>query len=414
MEKEIFPQLREKINARDQAWIARLARNRVLEPFEGKAGLEAVQAARSKLEQGVSRLKAIGGRFRRHKLVAGGQAKLEELIAQAKTPNPVTRLWQELDARTRPLQEIARHTASKAQKQVMDLIKDAAAKGFELLLFDESQDWILRRSAKVLNREIMGFREIKNLSDQERETLLQALYPYDSPISNDLLKGFDAALNLGLGVLVATNLPGTGLAAAAANMVKTLFKAANRINIMSAVYGLKVANPAALYQVTGQILASLADWETNPSHRPLDPQILQELYSPGNLGNRAHLRAMLAHAFKKEAYIAIPGVGMISLGKIQLDDIKLDLTIQHLVQDFVQGNRLAAAIEANALAQAQETLTAVYQTLWDQRPQATGVKNREFLRQLDQEAIALAQEVLALPPAQRAAWLVDQAGQKRF
>jgi hypothetical protein len=37
---------------------------------------------------------------------------------------------------------------------------------------------------------------------------------------------------------------------------------------------------------------------------------------------------------KKEAYIAIPGIGMISLGKISLDDLKMDLVVQHLVENY--------------------------------------------------------------------------------
>jgi len=37
---------------------------------------------------------------------------------------------------------------------------------------------------------------------------------------------------------------------------------------------------------------------------------------------------------KKEAYIAVPGIGMISLGKINLDDLKMDMVVKHLVENY--------------------------------------------------------------------------------
>jgi len=146
-------------------------------------------------------------------------------------------------------------------------------------------------------------------------------------------KSLDLSFNLTLGAAAASQLPGTGVAAGALNLVKTLTKLAGRISTLSAIYGFHIPSSAHLFLACSRVLKSIQDFEANPQHRPLDPAILSELYrkeavDPEGFGQ------MLKEALKKEAYMAVPGVGVISLGKIGLDDLMVDQMVLHLVANY--------------------------------------------------------------------------------
>jgi hypothetical protein len=99
-----------------------------------------------------------------------------------------------------------------------------------------------------------------------------------------------------------------------------------------------------LFKVSATILKSLDDWEDNIDHMPLSVDILDDLYHQDQKDNKSSLQELLNAAVKKEAYIAIPGIGMISLGKINLDDLKMDILIKHLVQNYFNKNQLVNQI----------------------------------------------------------------------
>ena len=236
-------------------------------------------------------------------------------------------------------------------------------KSLELLLYEDTESWILERANKILLRsDIDTIENIRNLNQGDRHILLDKLYPYDSPNYSVLIEKFESVMNISLGAIVATNIPGTGIAVVLFNIGKTLIKLGNRINIISSIYGYKISSPEALFKVSATILQSLDDWEDNMDHIPLSSDILDDLYLQTNEDNKSAFQGLLNAVFKKEAYIAIPGIGMISLGKINLDDLKMDILIKHLVQNYFNKPQLVDQIGENQFQMILADYQLIYST----------------------------------------------------
>ena len=351
--------------------LASLARGQVLQPFAGARALDAMQEARSKLEQGMGGLKKAGSWVKDSKVSQFTMGKIGQLAefskekaAQSAGESRIGQALSKLNDQTKGLQELAKKGGQAAQEKIWQAVKDYTAQGFSLLVYEDTQSWIMERAGKLLEREIMGRRDIQTLTLEERQQLITALYPYDSPNLKQWIRGFDGSFNVALGAIAASQLPGTGVLVAAVNLTKTMIKAANRITIISAVYGFHIQSPEALFRFTGRVLENLADWEQNPDHRPLDPADLKDLYAaPSETGGQA-FSDLVSEAFKKEAYIAIPGVGAISIGKIHLDDLKLDLAILHLVQNYYYLTQLREELAEKDLKTGLEALRQIQQGLW--------------------------------------------------
>jgi len=328
--------------------LQQLARDSVIEPFEGRKGIETIQKTRGKLDQGVSSIKkasvSAGKWFSNTSVVNKSKTKINEFVADTKEKHQhgtVSSLLSYLDNATEELQLISKQVYENVEEKVKALTVSYIKRGLEILIHEDTEAWIIPRANKILNRNnLTELSQIQALSTEDRNILIDQLYPYDNPSLKTLSKGFDVSLNVGLGAIVVTNLPGTGILVSFVNMGKTIVKLGNRINIMSAVHGYEIDNPQALYKICADILNSLEDWENNPDHKPLDPGILNYLYAKDNNLEKGSLKELMNVVAKKEAYIAIPGIGMISLGKINLDDLKLDLVVKNLVQNYFSRNKL--------------------------------------------------------------------------
>ncbi len=169
-------------------------------------------------------------------------------------------------------------------------------------------------------------------------------------------------------------------------MGKTLVKLGNRNNIMSAIYGQKVSSPEALFRCCSQILQSLEDWENNENHQPLDPIFLDELYGE-NPADEAAFQELLNTIAKKEAYIAIPGVGMISIGKIGLDDLKMDIVVQHLIQNYFSRKSCIKQFGENRTAAIVHDYKMIYMAVLklDYFKSSRKVQESELLESSDQK-----------------------------
>ena len=335
----------------DLKLLQRIARDQVFEPFTGKRSLETIQKTRTGLEKGIDKLKNAGGKVGDWVNQSGisnkTQNKLSYLFKNIKETNArisVSELLGKLNQATEEIQKLAKKGYSSIEEKTKRLTIAFLEKGLELLIYEDTTEWILKRANKCLERsDITNIDQIQQLLPGERLKLIQSLYPYDSPAYNSFMKRFDVSLNVALGAVVATNIPGTGIAVSVVNMGKTIFKMGNRLNIMSAIYGKKIASPEALFKASARIIASLEDWENNDQHVPLDPDVLEDLYFAESEEDPSAFRELLSTVVRKDAYIAIPGVGMISLGKINLDDFKMDLVVQHLVINYAEKERLIEA-----------------------------------------------------------------------
>ena len=275
--------------------------------------------------------------------------------------------FEKLNHATEDLQNIAKKGYTTIEEKAKWLTFTFIEKGLELLLYEDTSQWIIKRANNCLHRtDIKNLEQIIQLSNTDRESLIQELYPYNSPNFQKYLKGFDISVNIGLGAVVATNIPGTGLLVSLVNMGKTLIKVGNRLNIMSAIYGRQIASPNALFKVSASILRSLEDSENNEEHIPLDPSMLEALYHEETDEDEMALQDLINSIVRKDAYIAIPGVGMISLGKINLDDVKMDLIVLHLVRNYAEKTRLIELYGKEEVNQVLKDFRQIYKAFEEQ------------------------------------------------
>ncbi len=345
--KSLLKSLRKKIDDLDPddlEILQQIARDQVIEPFAGRRSLETIQKTRSGMEKSLGKIKDVsskaGGWIAKTKLADQSQKKLTKLVKEFKekpTSETIAGFLDKFNQRTEEIQQIAKKGYSGIEETTKKLTLSFVEKGLEILLYEDSDRWILKRANKCLNRtDIKELEQIIELSQADREQLVGELYPYDSQLFKKYVKGFDLSVNIGLGAVVATNIPGTGIAVSLVNMGKTLVKIGNRLNIMSAIYGRRISSPEALFKVSASIIRSIDDWESNDAHQPLETSLLDDLYIARDDDDGEGFQELLNSVIRKEAYIAIPGVGMISLGKINMDDLKMDMVIMHLVQNYAE------------------------------------------------------------------------------
>ncbi len=345
-ETKIITEKLQKINHESLGHLQQLARMTTIEPFAGHPALRGLQSGMSAMEKGLGGLKKAG-------------QKLSETDRAQKAKSKLGGIWE--DTKNKALEksgmdkvlgqmeggdwsEKLKSGSADAQEKIWNSLRDAGGKGFEAMLYKETQEWILKVSGEILEREITGLKDVREFNDEDRAKLTQALYPHGVPQYNQWIKRFDSAFNFGLGAIAASQLPGTGFLASGVNLVKTLFQAANRINILAAIYGHRIHRPSELFRASAMMIASLEDSETNKDHLPLRPEALASLFTAGEEDPKAFAN-LVSEAIKKEAYMAIPGVGMISIGKVALDDYKLDEGILNWFQAHYLQGKLAAELE---------------------------------------------------------------------
>lgn len=348
--------------------LQQIARDSVFEPFEGRKSLETLQKTRGGLEKGLVQVKAKGVKtgkwFKESKFARLTKDKISGLmdnLKEKRSSSGVDEWLQKLDKATEEFQKFAKNKYEGLDKKARNITATYIEKGLELLLYEELEDWMPKKANKILDSEkINTLDDVKELSFEEKQKLVEALYPYNNATLSSFSRSFDSSINVSLGAIVASNFPGTGLMVSLINMGKTLVKLGNRLNTMSAVYGTQIASPQSLFKTSARILRSLEDWENNEAHQPLDPLILEDLYQTSSEEDEKAFEELLEQVVKKEAYIAIPGVGMISLGKINLDDLKMDIVVEHLVENYFALNELKNKLGEKIIKSAIDDFSLVY------------------------------------------------------
>ncbi len=363
----------DNIDDADLLFLQQIARNQVIEPFTGRRSLETIQKTRTEMEKGLGKIKdasSKAGKWISKSRIAGqSQKKISSFIQELKEKPSSERFavfFEKMNQTAEEIQKIAKQGYAGIEEKTKRLTLSFIEKGLEMMLYEDTSRWILKRANRCLDRtDLVNSDQIQQLSRLERQQLIEELYPYDSRLFKKYMKGFDTSVNIGLGAVVATNIPGTGLAVSLVNMGKTLIKIGNRLNIMSAIYGRQISSKEALFKISANIIRSLEDWESNDQHTPLDPDILSDLYNIADEEDEDAIKDLLDTVFRKDAYIAIPGVGMVSLGKINLDDMKMDLVVLHLVQNYEEKARMIRSYGKECVEQVLSDFSEIYRSFFE-------------------------------------------------
>ncbi|MEM7180192.1 MAG: hypothetical protein AAF518_04730 [Spirochaetota bacterium] len=342
--------------------IRQIARDSVFEPFEGKQDLERIKKTRSGLNKRLDSLKQVTKKSQEwlgnSKLLQ--HFKKKENTLGEKEPSGFAKILKKWDEATVDLQYNLKKTYKSLEEKTKVGSLVYLKKALEALLYDNPEKWITKRAPTLLkDSNLKSIEDIRNLPEESRQKLIDSLYPYNNPNLERLSKALDISMNVGLGAVVVTNLPMTGIAVGLVNMMKTIIKMAHRINIMSAIYGWQIVSPDALFRVSARLLEAMEDWENNPSHMPQGVELFDELYIPLE-GEETGFAALMNASIKKDAYITIPGVGMISIRKIALDDFKMDLLIKNLMIDYFTKKKLIEKYSSEIVFQILEDFRSIY------------------------------------------------------
>ncbi|MDT8447501.1 MAG: hypothetical protein RRB13_11480 [bacterium] len=364
-QKEIVPDFGPKIKAEQARWLARIARDQRVEPFFGNRGLELVKTTRGGIEKGMVSAKdatlGAGRWLGGLKWVREGKEKISAALSAGETPEWFTRF----DKATEELRQRALSWGGKMGGASGDWSLAVLKWGFELVLYEDTEAWALGRVNRLMPQaKVTTLAQMALLEEVQREAVIAEYYPYDNPTLKRFSKSLDWSLNLALGATAASQLPGSGLAAGLANLAKTLIKLAGRISSMSAVYGYHIPSAEHLFVACAKILKSIEDFESNPEHLPLNLRDFATLYDPVTASDEG-FGEMLKEALKKEAYMAVPGVGVISLGKIGLDDLMVDQMVLHLVGNVFWLGQLETDLGAERVAALLDRWSAIYGALLD-------------------------------------------------
>ena len=219
------------------------------------------------------------------------------------------------------------------------------------------EEQIFQKSEKILNRSFERIEQLQNLQAEQRELLLEKLYPYDFALSGKIKSFINRTLNISLGLVVATNIPFTGMLVNAITTVKTTIYLANRVHLLSILYGRPVICKEALFAVSARIVSSISDFENNPDHKPLSPQSLANLYQHTN---QSKLYQLLKAATIKDLYISIPFVGSLSLAKISIDEQSITKLTLQLFRNYFSYQELEKKITTAILKKEIEFWQCIY------------------------------------------------------
>lgn len=317
-----------QLNHTRQLLLRQYAKNRVMEPYEGQQGLETYQIARQKLSSGIEKIKGFGNSLRRIRVESKTWDRISNSIKKSLFYGNISDYIDLLSRKTkttfRDIEQLVRRTS-------IGFIE----RGLELATRDDYEAWIVSSAAGIFKRnDITAIEDIKRLTDPERIMLTEMVYPFKSHKYQKLLDSFDVTVNLMLGTVVATNVPGTGLLISLVSMAKTMVRMFHRMGTMSIIHGEKIQNKNQLFRTCAELLRSMEDWETSTDHIPLEPSIISSIYQPPPESEESSIVRLLEAVGIKDMYIAIPGIGMLSLSKINLDEFKINALIKYIVMDY--------------------------------------------------------------------------------
>ena len=225
---------------------------------------------------------------------------------------------------------------TKTQEFVSNQLRKIIYKALTYFLNKNLEKWIIKNTT-LLIKPVNSLEEIQRLTFQERQILLDRLYPFEKNNAHIFLNKVRIFSNYAVGVMVASNIPFTGLVGSSIEFVKTLYLILGRLRCLCVIYGYKIANKDTFFYVASKIIQSIHSFEYDEDHQPLDCSIIDTLFE-----NTSHksIDDLMTYIALKEAYISIPGIGMISLAKINLDDENINIYLLNLFKNYAHKKAL--------------------------------------------------------------------------
>lgn len=349
-------------DSNDFLLLQRICRDAVMEPFEGKQSLVIMQKTMSGLDRGLNQVKEKSASAWKKIGSWKDDANLVLPDIKSKSPGMMSGMFQKAERLTSELKSSIENSwdnlEKKTKEYALKVIKDA----LEHLVKKDTEIWVTKKASSILNRsDIQSLEDMQKLTSEERIQLIATLYPFDTTVMAGFTKTLDKTANITMGVVVATNIPGTGLAMSLLNMAKTWIRLANRVQSLSIIHGQKVNSAEKLFKLCALLMDSMIHWENTRPHTPLSPGIIGDLYTESADSNDEWFQELMRATLKKDAYIAVPGVGMISLSKIDQDEMKLDLMVHHLIENYFDTAYLKAKYDETILEERSELLKSIYQ-----------------------------------------------------
>lgn len=360
-----------RIDPADLLRMQELGRLHAIEPFEGWQHLEVVRKTMSSMERGLDWTLERG---------RGLRDRIKQRDSYQKAGTWFSKQKSKFDGEAGALSGAgrvagsARDLAGQSYRDAGEWLRTSGMENIqqtlEYLLAHDPAFWVRKRAAKILGRSEFeairnsdqAYEAMRNLSQGEREQLITELYPYNLPGFAPYMKALDMTVNLGLGAVVATNIPGTGALVSLINMIKTIFKIAHRLHMMSTIHGYAIRDGNSLFVVSAKILQSLQGWEASQEHRPLDTNVLDDLYAGDEDEDASEqgFPALLNASLKKDLYISVPGVGTVGIGKIGLDDARLDYYVRAFVSGYFERRRLIEEFGSATVSDRSGEYAAIY------------------------------------------------------
>ena len=330
------------IESKNLRQIQEIACYSVFEPFEINEALKILNSARQKIEKSILRPAA-----KKIEPYKKNFSQFKEYLSQK---------INKIEFKKNPdsfFQKKHTQLEEKLKNTLAAQTDKALTKIFERNLEKE----ILQKSEKILQQPLKRIEQLQQLKTEKRELLLQKMYPYDFALSGKIKSFINRTLNISLGLVVATNIPFTGMLVNAITTVKTTIYLANRVQLLSILYGFPVICKEALFSVSAQIVSSINDFENNPTHKPLSPQTLANLYQHTN---KSKLYQLLKAATIKDFYISIPFVGSLSLAKISIDEQSITKLTLQLFRNYFAHQELEKKITSATLKKEIEFWQCIY------------------------------------------------------
>ena len=323
----------------------------VFDPFEISEGLKLVRKARVGLENSV--IQPVSKKITPYKkpIINFKDSLLTKIkntsLIKLKNPTKQPEAYNNL--------KVKYHKIEQKFKDQLAIQTDRALN----FIFEKNLEKIvIQKSQTILKKNLSKIEQIQFLNQQDRELLLNSLYPFEIALNGKIKKSINSTFNIALGVLVATNIPFTGASVNLITTIKTVIYLSNRIQLLSAIYGYPVICKEALFTVATKIVASVIDYESNPKHQPLSPKIIAELYQ---FKSQSTLYELLKKATIKDLYISIPLVGSLSLAKITLDEQSITKLTLQLFKNYFALEKLKKELPTETLNKELSQWKQIYQ-----------------------------------------------------
>ncbi len=337
----------------DLQTIQKLAFHRVFEPFEISMALTLVKKTKVKIEEQITPV------FKKTAFIRKGLLASKDKIQLAfhKTKNQLLhRTTYAKQDRGKTFDHLKKNYY-QAEVKVRDIFFIQFDKVLSLVFERKFETLIIARAKKVLGINLKNIVDIQRLNRNQRAILLNNMYPFDLNSIGKIKKNINQVSNILLGLVVASNIPLTGMTVNMITTIKTIVYLSNRLHLLSSIYGYPIICKEAVFVVSTKIISSIIDYENNKEHQPLNPAVIRELYI---YTMNSDLLTLLKKSTIKDLYISVPFVGSLSLAKITLDEQSITKLTLQLVCDYFDFCELATKYTLTKLEQELKIWSTIY------------------------------------------------------